>query len=190
MGSRRQLRRLLCRLPARPRGVLQRQDWWQPDLCRAVRKVDEQGRACRCRQEPGLLRLPPGRAVLGLLLWCLVRQGRGVRVPLQGGVTEPAITAAGAIASADAAVSASFARSPPSAAPSGAVPLVAALAAEAALTPISIEGRPGCGSHRRDCHWSLPRCRHWRCSYRQVYILLLEPRPLQPIPLSLARTLR
>ena len=60
---------------------------------------------------------------MGLLLWCLVRQGRGVRVPLQGGVTEPAITAAGAIASADAAVSASFARSPPSAAPQAPSPL-------------------------------------------------------------------
>ena len=119
---------------------------------------------------------------MGLLLWCLVRQGRGVRVPLQGGVTEPAITAAGAIASADAAVSASFARSPPSAAPSGAVPLVAALAAEAALTPISIGSQPGCGSHRWDCHWSRSACRHWRCNYRQVCFLLLEPGPYNPFP--------
>ena len=58
----------------------------------------------------------------------------------------------------------------------------AADGAEAALAPISIGRQPGCGSHRRDCHWSLPRCRHWRCSYRQVCFLLVEPGPYNPFP--------
>mmetsp|Transcript_69020 Transcript_69020/g.166891 ORF Transcript_69020/g.166891 Transcript_69020/m.166891 type:complete len:217 (+) Transcript_69020:230-880(+) len=161
------MRRLLCRLPERPFGVLHQQNWWQPDLCRAVRKVEWQGRACHWAQAAGLLRLPAGRVDVGLLLWCLVRQAGGLRGPLQA---ESAITAGAtcfAAASPGTAGSPYFAPKSRCAAPSGAVALVAALAAQPALAPQSIGGRPGCGSHCRDRYRSRPACRHWRCSYRQ-----------------------
>jgi len=181
LGSPRKVRRLLCRLPERPFGVLHQQNWWQPDLCRAVRKVEWQGRACHWAQAAGLLRLPAGRVDVGLLLWCLVRQAGGLRGPLQA---ESAITAGAtcfAAASPDTAGSPYFAPKSRCAAPSGAVALVAALAAQPALAPQSIGGRPGCGSHCRDRYRSRPACRHWRCSYRQV------PYPLpQPLPPSMS----
>lgn len=71
----------------------------------------------------------------------------------------------------DAAGSPFFARF---AATSGSDALVAALAAQPALAPISIGGRSGCGGHCRDRYRSRPVCRHRRCHRRQV-CLLLEP---------------
>ena len=178
------MRRLLCRLPERPFGVLHQQNWWQPDLCRAVRKVVWQGRACHCPQGAGLLQLSAGCLDVGLLLWCLVRQAGGVRGPLQARGAESAIATCFATASPDAAGSPFFARSPPSAATSGSGSFVAAPAAQSALGPISIGRQPGCRSHCRDCHWGRPGCRHRRCHHRQVYGSSSSPAPA-PSPPSL-----
>ena len=171
LGPPRKLLRLSGCRQARPCGVLYQQTWWQSDLCRALRQVVGLRRACCCPQAAGLLRFPAGRNNLGLLVWCLVRPGGGVRGPLQGRVTESAITARAtnfATASPEAPGSSFFATSPPRAASSGSVALAAAQSAQPALAPISIGGRPGCRSNCWDCRWSHPGCWHRRCHRRQV----------------------
>ena len=183
LGPPRKLLRLFGCRQARPCGVLYQQTWWQPDLCRALRQVVGLRRACCCPQAAGLLRLPAGRDNLGLLVWCLVRRGRGVRGPLPGRVTESAITARAtyfATTSPEAPGSPFFASSSPCATTFSPVSLTATLPAQSALAPISIGGQPGCRSNCRDRHRNRPSCRHRRCHRRQVP----PPRtcPLPPCP--------